>query len=71
LGTCCMKISKKKNKNSIRSELPKITMLPKKRQLGPLGVKMVSCKKITTSNRREDLGHQSTMSKFGAKWHNK
>jgi len=28
-STCCVKISKKKNKNSIRSRLPKITMLPK------------------------------------------
>jgi len=34
-----MKISKKRNKNSIRSELPQIAMLPKKTHFGCLGVK--------------------------------
>jgi len=35
-----MKILKKKNKNSIRGELPKIAMLLKKMQFGRLGVKI-------------------------------
>jgi len=40
LGKCCVKISKKENKNSIYSKLPQIAMVPKK-QFGPLGVKKI------------------------------
>jgi len=33
LGTCWVKISKKKNENSVKRELPKIAILLKKSQL--------------------------------------
>jgi len=37
-ATCYAKISKKKNKNNIHSELPKISMFSKKTLFGTLGV---------------------------------
>ncbi len=33
LGTCCVKIAKRKNKIVVCNELPKIAMLPKKQDL--------------------------------------